>query len=78
MKRRFIICTVTKHQEDQVKEDAKGGHVGGMGETRNVYKVLVGKPEEERTLWNVVVGWFSPASYSIGPDLDSWPGDRLS
>jgi hypothetical protein len=26
------------------------GHVAGMGEGRNVYRVLVGKPEEKRPL----------------------------
>jgi hypothetical protein len=24
------------------------GHVGGMGEKRNAYRILVGKPEEKR------------------------------
>jgi hypothetical protein len=26
------------------------GHVAGMGETRNAYRILVGKPEEKRPL----------------------------
>jgi hypothetical protein len=44
MKRRFIICTVTKHQEDQVKEDAKGGHEGAWGKREMCTKCWLGNP----------------------------------
>jgi hypothetical protein len=33
-----------------VKEKRWAGHVARMGETRNVYKILVGKPEGKRPL----------------------------
>jgi hypothetical protein len=34
----------------KVEEDYVGGHVARMGEKRNVYRLLVGKPEEKRPL----------------------------
>jgi hypothetical protein len=33
------------------------GHVARMGEDRNMYKVLVGKPEGKRTLGRPRFGW---------------------
>jgi hypothetical protein len=35
-----------------------GGNVGGMGEQRNVYRILVGKPEGKRPLGRPIPrGW---------------------
>jgi hypothetical protein len=34
---------------DQIIDDEMGGHVEYMEEMRNVYKILVGKPERKRT-----------------------------
>jgi hypothetical protein len=34
----------------KVAEDEVGGHVARMGEKRNVYRLLVGKPEGKRPL----------------------------
>jgi len=31
------------------------GHVAHLGERRDVYRVLVGKPEEKRPLWETQV-----------------------
>jgi hypothetical protein len=36
------------YNEDQVEENAMGENVARMGQTRNVYKVLVGKSEGKR------------------------------
>ena len=33
------------------------GHVGGMGEKRGVYRVLVGKPERKRPLGRSRLRW---------------------
>jgi len=33
------------------------GHVAGMGEVRNVYNILVGKPEGERPLRRPMNSW---------------------
>jgi hypothetical protein len=46
--RSSIICTLSKYWDDQIKEDELGRHVAHMGEVRNVYKVLVAKPEGKR------------------------------
>jgi hypothetical protein len=35
---------------DEVKEDGWSGHVTRMGEMRNAYKIVVGKPEGKRPL----------------------------
>jgi hypothetical protein len=35
---------------DQINVDEMGGHVTRMGEIRNVYKTLDGKPGEKRVL----------------------------
>jgi hypothetical protein len=39
-----VICTL------QVEEDEWTGHVARMGEKRNAYRLLVGKPERNRPL----------------------------
>jgi hypothetical protein len=49
-----IICSLlfTKYYYDgQIKEDETGRQVAAMGETKNAYKVLVGKPEGNKTTW---------------------------
>jgi hypothetical protein len=33
------------------------GHVAGMGEMRNAYRILVGKPEKKRPLGTPKRGW---------------------
>jgi hypothetical protein len=33
------------------------GHVARMGETRNTYRILVGKPEGKRPLGRPICGW---------------------
>jgi hypothetical protein len=33
-----------------MKEDKTGGHVARMGEMRNAYNILIGKPEGKRSL----------------------------
>jgi hypothetical protein len=52
--RNFIICTHSQIREvvRQVKSRRMrwAGHVERMGEERQVYKVLVGKPEGKRPL----------------------------
>jgi hypothetical protein len=45
--RNFIICT---HQQIKSRGMRWAGHVACMGEGRNVYRVLVGKPEGRRPL----------------------------
>jgi hypothetical protein len=42
--RSFVICTL------EVKEGEISGHVARMGEKRNAYRLLVGKPEGKRPL----------------------------
>jgi hypothetical protein len=45
------LFLLAKHkQNDQVKEDEMAGHVARMGENRNAYRRLVGKPEGKRPL----------------------------
>jgi hypothetical protein len=47
----FIIVLITRYYcADQIKENIVGGACGTMGEGRNVYRVLVGKPEGKRPL----------------------------
>jgi hypothetical protein len=50
--RNFIICTHPPNIIRQVKSRRMrwAGHVARMGEERNVYKILVGKPEGKRPL----------------------------
>jgi hypothetical protein len=63
------------------------GHVARMGEERNVYKVLVGKPEGKRPLgrrrrgWEVgirmdlrQIGWGSVEWIQLAQDRDQWRG----
>jgi hypothetical protein len=55
------------------------GHVAGMGKKRNVYRLLVGKPEGKRSLgrprrrWidNIKMDLFRDRSECYGPD---WSG----
>jgi hypothetical protein len=41
------MCTL---HGDQIKEDETGRHLACMGETRNAYKIFVGKLEGKRPL----------------------------
>jgi hypothetical protein len=45
---RNFILVHKYYWADKIKENEVGGHVVRMGEERNVYKVLVGKPERKR------------------------------
>jgi hypothetical protein len=47
---RGLYTGAYKNYTDQIKEDEMGGALGRMGEMRNTYKILFGKPEEKRTL----------------------------
>jgi hypothetical protein len=42
---------------DQIKEDEMCENVARMGDTGNVYKMLVGKPERNRPLGRSGCGW---------------------
>jgi hypothetical protein len=61
------------------------GHVAHMGEEKNVYRVLVGKPEEKRPLgrprhiWKggirmdlMETGWGSVEWFQLAQDRDRW------
>jgi hypothetical protein len=61
------------------------GHVARMGETRNAYRILVGKPEGKRTLGrpsrrcvdNIkmdlkVIGWDGVDWIELTQDRDQW------
>jgi hypothetical protein len=50
--RSFIFCTPPQNIIRQIKSRIMrwAGHVARMGEERNVYKVLMGKPEVKRPL----------------------------
>jgi hypothetical protein len=50
--RNFIICTHSQISLNKTSERAVmwAGHVARMGDEREVYKVLVGKPEGRRPL----------------------------
>jgi hypothetical protein len=61
------------------------GHVARMGETRNAYRILVGKPEEKRPLgrprrrWvdNIMIdlreiGWDGIDWIDLAEDRDQW------
>jgi hypothetical protein len=42
------------------------GHVGQMGETRNAYRILVGKPEGKRTLGRPRRAWVDNIKMDLG------------
>jgi hypothetical protein len=44
-------------QNYEVKGDEVGGHVGRMREKRNVYRLLVAKPEGKRPLGWIISRW---------------------
>jgi hypothetical protein len=60
------------------------GHVAGMGEKRNVYRLLVGKPEGKRPLGRPRRGWIDNIKMGllqIGLSVVDWIGlaqDRYS
>jgi hypothetical protein len=52
----------------QIKEDELGGECECMGEVRNAYKVLVGKPKGKRPLRRPGSRWETP----IGNIISKW------
>jgi hypothetical protein len=63
------------------------GHVAQMGETRNAYRILVGKPEGKsplrgtRRMWeNIIkidlreIGWGGMVWIDLAQDRDRWKG----
>jgi hypothetical protein len=60
------------------------GHVERMGETRNAYRILVGKPGEKRPLgrhdiggwtilkWILEIGWDGVDWIELAQDRDQW------
>jgi hypothetical protein len=54
------------------------GHVAHMGEGRNVYRILVGKPEGKRPLerpigrWDGEIGWGGGGWIHLAQDRDRW------
>jgi hypothetical protein len=52
LKEELFVCTVllTKYYSDNQINKNDWGHVACMGERRNKYRVLVGKPEGKRPL----------------------------
>jgi hypothetical protein len=45
------------NKKNQVKEDELAGHVARMGEMKNAYRTLVGKPEGKRPLGSARRRW---------------------
>jgi hypothetical protein len=53
------------------------GHVAWMGEKRNVYKLLMGKPEEKRPLGRPRRGWIDNIKMDLlemGLNFVDWIG----
>jgi hypothetical protein len=48
------------------------GHVARMGETRNVYAILVGKPEGKRPLGRPRCRWVDNIKMDLGRDRMGW------
>ncbi|PNF23179.1 hypothetical protein B7P43_G03654 [Cryptotermes secundus] len=46
----FFAVRNQENQNDQVKKDEVAGHVARIGEIKNAYRILVGKPEGTRRL----------------------------
>jgi hypothetical protein len=78
----FITCTPAN---DQVKKDEMGRACSTNGEKRNAYRILVGKPEEEKPLgrprckWvdNIKIdlreiGWDGMDWIDLAQDRDQW------
>jgi hypothetical protein len=70
---------------DKISDDEMGGHVERVGEIRNSYKILVGKPEGKRPLrrrmrtWEDITKmdltgrqWESVYWKHISQDRDQW------
>jgi hypothetical protein len=50
------------------------GHVVRMGETRNSYRILVGKPEKKRPLGRPRRGWVDNIKMDLPRDRMGWYG----
>jgi hypothetical protein len=48
------------------------GRVARMGETRNAYRILVGKPEGKRPLGRPRRGWGDNIKMDLAQDRDQW------
>jgi hypothetical protein len=62
------------------KRMSGAGHVAGMGEKKNAYRILVGKPEGKRSLgrprrrWVDLreIGWYGVNWIDMAQDRDQW------
>jgi hypothetical protein len=83
--RSFIACTPSKIRMIKSRRMRLAGHVARMGAKRNVYRILVGKPEGRRQLgrprhrWmdNIKVdlreiGWDDMDCIDLAQDRDQW------
>jgi hypothetical protein len=67
---------------DQSKEDEMGGHVAHMGEVRDAYNILVGRPEGRRPLGRPMCRWEDNIKMDLREivfgdvDLVHWTQDR--
>jgi hypothetical protein len=52
------------------------GHVARMGETRNAYRILVGKPEGKRPLGRPRRRWADNIKMDLGEDWMVWTGSN--
>jgi hypothetical protein len=48
--RSLMICTHPNCAGDKIENNEMGGHLAWLGEGRDIYMVLVGKPEGKRPL----------------------------
>jgi hypothetical protein len=46
----YFIFLPKHYKTGKIQENEVGGHVARMGEERNMYRVLMGKPEGKRPL----------------------------
>jgi hypothetical protein len=54
--------------------EAGAGHVARMGETRNAYRILVGKPEGKRPLGRPRRRWVDNITMDLKRDRMGWYG----
>jgi hypothetical protein len=60
-----------------VEENEMGGHVARMGEKRNTYRLLVGKPERKRPEGRPIRRWIDNIKMDlldIGLNVEDWIG----
>jgi hypothetical protein len=62
-------CTVIK-----ARRMIWAGHVARMGETRNAYRILVGKPEGKRPLGRPRRRWVDSIKMDLKKDRMGWCG----